>query len=68
MAKNLAVAPSSLIPEGVDVTVPSSTLAISLLIAAERMGRRTFLMEIDPAYCDVIVTRWQNRNGNKASG
>lgn len=26
----------------------------STLIAAERMGRRAFLMEIDPAYCDVI--------------
>jgi DNA modification methylase len=25
-------------------------------------------MEIDPAYCDVIVTRWQDYTGKKASG
>jgi hypothetical protein len=23
-------------------------------------------MEIDPAYCDVIVTRWENLTGKKA--
>jgi DNA modification methylase len=40
----------------------------STLIAAERMGRRAFLMEIDPAYCDVIVTRWQDYTGKKATG
>jgi DNA modification methylase len=40
----------------------------STLIAAERMGRRAFLMEIDPAYCDVIVTRWQNYTGKSATG
>jgi DNA modification methylase len=40
----------------------------STLIAAERMGRRAFLMEIDPAYCDVIVTRWENFTGRKAEG
>ncbi len=38
------------------------------LIAAERMGRRAFLMEIDPAYCDVIVQRWQEFTGEKAQG
>ncbi len=40
----------------------------STLIAAERLGRRAFLMEIDPAYCDVIVGRWQAFTGEKASG
>jgi len=40
----------------------------STLIAAERMGRRAFLMEIDPAYCDVIVQRWQEFTGEKAQG
>jgi hypothetical protein len=38
----------------------------STLIAAERMGRKAFLMEIDPAYCDVIVSRWQQHTGKKA--
>ena len=32
----------------------------STLIAAEQTGRRAFLMEIDPLYCDVIVRRYYN--------
>ncbi|MGH9317682.1 MAG: DNA-methyltransferase [Thermoanaerobaculia bacterium] len=40
----------------------------STLIAAERMGRKAFLMEIDPAYCDVIVERWQEFTGQRAEG
>ena len=35
---------------------------------AERMGRRAFLAEIDPAYCDVIVERWEQFTGRKAEG
>ena len=38
----------------------------STLIAAEQMGRCALLMEIDPAYCDVIVTRWEHLTGKKA--
>lgn len=37
----------------------------STLIAAEQTGRRALLMEIDPAYCDVIVTRWEGLTGKK---
>jgi len=40
----------------------------STLIAAERMQRRAFLMEIDPSYCDVIVQRWQQYSGQRAEG
>lgn len=40
----------------------------STLMAAERMGRRALLMEIDPAYCDVIVRRWQAHTGQQADG
>ncbi len=40
----------------------------STLIAAERMDRRAFLMEIDLAYCDVIVQRFQQFTGKKAEG
>jgi DNA modification methylase len=36
------------------------------LIAAERTGRSARLMELDPKYVDVIVTRWQNHTGNMA--
>jgi DNA modification methylase len=38
----------------------------STLIAAEQTGRRSFLMEIDPAYCDVIVERYEGFTGVKA--
>jgi len=38
----------------------------STLIAAERLKRQSFLMELDPKYCDVIVKRWEDFTGNKA--
>ena len=38
----------------------------STLIAAEQTGRRAYLMEIDPLYCDVIVQRWQQFTGRPA--
>jgi DNA modification methylase len=38
----------------------------STLIAAQQTGRRAFLMEIDPAYCDVIVQRYEQFSGKKA--
>ena len=37
------------------------------LIAAERIGRRCFGMEIDPIYADVIIRRWQNFTGEHAT-
>ncbi|QOJ18460.1 MAG: ParB N-terminal domain-containing protein [Phycisphaeraceae bacterium] len=38
----------------------------STLIAAEMTGRRAYLMELDPLYCDVIVQRWEKFAGRKA--
>jgi DNA modification methylase len=38
----------------------------STLIAAEKAGRRCFMMELDPKYCDVIIRRWQEFSGGKA--
>ena len=38
----------------------------STLIGAEQLERHAFLMEIDPAYCDVIVQRWEQFTGRKA--
>lgn len=38
----------------------------STLMAAEQLGRRCLTMEIDPAYCDVIVGRWEAATGKKA--
>jgi DNA modification methylase len=37
----------------------------STLIAAQQTGRRAFLMELDPLYCDVIVQRWEQFTGQK---
>ena len=36
------------------------------LIAAEQLGRKCYGMEISPAYCDVIVQRWENLTGKQA--
>jgi DNA modification methylase len=38
----------------------------STMIAAEQTGRRSYLMEIDPLYADVIVQRWEGFTGKKA--
>jgi DNA modification methylase len=38
----------------------------STLIAAEQTGRKAFLMELDPLYADVIITRYENFTGKKA--
>ena len=31
----------------------------STLIAAHKTGRRAFLIELDPIYCDRMIQRWQ---------
>lgn len=38
----------------------------STVIAAEKCGRSARCMEVDPAYCDVIVARWEQFTGKKA--
>lgn len=38
----------------------------STLIGAEQTGRKAFVMELDPKYCDVIVKRWEQFTGKKA--
>lgn len=38
----------------------------STLIACEQLNRRCYMMELDPHYCDVIITRWENLTGQKA--
>ena len=36
------------------------------LIAAEQLGRKCYMMELDPHYCDVIIARWEEFTGKKA--
>lgn len=38
----------------------------STLIAAEQTNRISYLMELDPKYCDVIIKRWEALTGKKA--
>jgi DNA modification methylase len=38
----------------------------STLIGCEQTGRKAYLMELDPLYCDVIVERWEKFTGRKA--
>jgi DNA modification methylase len=38
----------------------------SVVIAGEKIDRKTFVMELDPKYCDVIIQRWQNYTGKEA--
>lgn len=36
------------------------------MIACEQNGRKSYLMEIDPKYADVIIDRWEEFTGKKA--
>lgn len=38
----------------------------STMIACEQLKRRCFMSELDPAYCDVIIDRWESFTGGKA--
>ena len=37
------------------------------LIAAETEGRHCYGLELEPAYCDIIVKRWENLTGQEAT-
>lgn len=39
----------------------------STLIACEKTARVSLVMELDPKYCDVIIKRWQDFTGKKAT-
>jgi DNA modification methylase len=36
------------------------------IIAAEKLGKIGYGIELDPKYCDVIIKRWQDFTGEKA--
>ena len=36
------------------------------IVACDQLDRKCYGMEIEPAYCDVIVARWENLTGGKA--
>jgi len=39
----------------------------STLIAAEKYNKKSFIMEFDPKFCDVIIKRWQEFTGQEAT-
>jgi site-specific DNA-methyltransferase (adenine-specific) len=53
--------------KGGDLVLDSFGGSGTTMIAAEKNGRVARLMELDPRYCDVIVKRWQDFTGKKAT-
>lgn len=39
----------------------------STLIACEQLNRQCYMMELDPYYCQVIINRWEEYTGKKAT-
>jgi site-specific DNA-methyltransferase (adenine-specific) len=52
--------------KGGDIILDSFGGSGTTMIAAEKNGRYSRLMELDPKYCDVIITRWQDFTGQQA--
>lgn len=36
------------------------------IVACEQLGRTCYALEMAPAYCDVIVKRWETMTGRQA--
>jgi site-specific DNA-methyltransferase (adenine-specific) len=36
------------------------------LMACEQLGRKCYMMELEPQYVDVIIERWEEYTGKKA--
>ena len=37
------------------------------MIACEQLNRQCYMMELDPYYCQVIINRWEEYTGEKAT-
>lgn len=53
--------------KGSDLILDSFAGSGTTLIACEKNRRDARLMELDPKYCDVIVKRWEEYTGKKAT-
>jgi len=53
--------------KGGDIVLDSFGGSGTTIIAAEKNGRKAYLMELDPKYCDVIIKRWQEFTGKQAT-
>lgn len=52
--------------KGADIVLDLFGGSGSTLIAAEKLGRKANLMELDETYVDVIISRWQDFTGKEA--
>jgi len=53
--------------KGQDIVLDSFGGSGTTCIASEKNGRYAYMMELDPKYCDVIIKRWQDFTGKKAT-
>jgi DNA modification methylase len=67
------VKPISILEPAIRVTTDKKAIVLDLflgsgstLIACEKTGRKCYGMEIDPHYCDVIISRWEAFTGLEA--
>src|ERR1700730_13098782 len=49
-----------------EASMPQCSAAITTLVAAERTGRNCRGLELDPAYVDTAIRRWQALTGARA--
>jgi hypothetical protein len=68
-----AVMPTALAQWFIENIIPAADLVVdpfggsgTTMIAAEKLGKASRLIELDPIYCDVIVARWEQATGQKA--
>lgn len=66
-----AAKPVDLIMEMLEVATDPGAIILDLfagsgstLIAADRIGRRCFLVDVEPAWCDVVRTRYAEHSGD----
>ena len=70
-SKHAATMPVSFAAEIIKLFTEESVVDLfggtgTTMIAAEQLGRRCYMMELDPHYCDVIIARWEAFTGRKA--
>lgn len=49
-----------------DIVLDSFGGSGTTMIACEQLGRKCYMMELDPHYCDVIIARWEKLTGREA--
>jgi DNA modification methylase len=73
LALHPTVKPTSLVADAIldstgrgDIVLDGFLGSGTTVIAAERTGRRCYGLELDPAYVDTIIRRWQRLFGRSA--